>query len=273
MSQGSLDFAQVQAAGVRATFFEPSAVLKDRVKFIAHVENEADLITALPATGAMLSFLLNDSTVVEEAGGARLCSATCVGIHGSARRYRYAGRTSSVLVRLTPQGAACLVPRAHELTNTETSIDDLLSYTLVRRVEAKLRRARSAREAVACVESFLSTLRKDSDPLVDEAISAISLAKRGLALGGLARSLGLSERQFERRFIAQVGVSARTLLGLYRFERAVALTVGALPLAAVAHEAGYADQPHFIREFSRLSGMTPLVFRNQRMSESFNQRR
>lgn len=75
----------------------------------------------------------------------------------------------------------------------------------------------------------------------------------------VAREVGTSRRQLERRFLEAVGVGPATLRRVLRFRHAVEL-LGLRPawsLSRVAHEAGYHDQPHFNRDFRTLAGETP----------------
>jgi AraC-like DNA-binding protein len=78
-------------------------------------------------------------------------------------------------------------------------------------------------------------------------------------IGTIATRLGLSLRQLERRFHEAVGLSPKALARLIRFARAserLDLDPG-MSLTSLAFELGYADQPHFIREFRAFAGMTP----------------
>ena len=83
----------------------------------------------------------------------------------------------------------------------------------------------------------------------------------------VAAEVGLSLRQLRRRCQAVVGYGPKTLQRVLRFRRFVS-RVDARPevldLAAVAAEAGYADQAHLTRECGRLSGMTPAALARQR---------
>lgn len=82
----------------------------------------------------------------------------------------------------------------------------------------------------------------------------------------------ISERQMQRRFKQQVGVSARKFGRLSRFEKSLEILARAQygHLTDIAYELGYADQSHFIHDFKLFSGLTPLEFiRNQKIgSES-----
>jgi AraC-like DNA-binding protein len=108
------------------------------------------------------------------------------------------------------------------------------------------------REAVA---RFLSAAAgRRADPLV--AVAARRLGEQDV--GAVARDLGLSERQLRRRFHAAAGYGPKTLARVLRFCRFVdAIERGRTDLAAVAFDAGYADQAHLTRETTRLAGMPP----------------
>jgi methylphosphotriester-DNA--protein-cysteine methyltransferase len=77
----------------------------------------------------------------------------------------------------------------------------------------------------------------------------------------LARSLGVSPRHLQRRFVAAVGYGPKTFQRIARFQRLLALAHtprGVRPgLTDLALDAGYADQAHMTREVGELAGRTP----------------
>lgn len=77
----------------------------------------------------------------------------------------------------------------------------------------------------------------------------------------LAREMGLSVRQFERRCLASLGMPMREYRKLARYSAAMTALMlqGAAPpsLASLAHDAGYVDQSHFTRDFSAMVGQPP----------------
>jgi AraC-like DNA-binding protein len=88
----------------------------------------------------------------------------------------------------------------------------------------------------------------------------------------VAAGVELSLRQLRRRCHAAVGYGPKTLQRVLRFRRFVS-RIDAYPegpdlldLAAVAAEAGYADQAHLTRECGKLSGLTPAALARQRAS-------
>jgi AraC-like DNA-binding protein len=89
----------------------------------------------------------------------------------------------------------------------------------------------------------------------------------------VAAEVGLSLRQLRRRCHAAVGYGPKTLQRVLRFRRFVSRIDAApnaqkspvvLDLAAIAADAGYADQAHLTRECGRLSGLTPAALARQR---------
>ena len=83
----------------------------------------------------------------------------------------------------------------------------------------------------------------------------------------VAAEVGLSLRQLRRRCQAAVGYGPKTLQRVLRFRRFVARVDAhpdVLDLAAIAAEAGYADQAHLTRECGRLAGLTPAALARQR---------
>ena len=69
----------------------------------------------------------------------------------------------------------------------------------------------------------------------------------------LVRISGYSRRQLQRLFPEKTGFSAHDFLKILRFHQA---------LASQRIDA-YTDQSHYIREFKRITGITPVAFRQQ----------
>lgn len=78
---------------------------------------------------------------------------------------------------------------------------------------------------------------------------------------------GLSERQFQRRFLDCVGIPARTLHSIFRFRRVFeAIERPENPdWVAAALAAGYFDQPQMARDFRRFLGCTASDWARQKL--------
>jgi AraC-like DNA-binding protein len=76
----------------------------------------------------------------------------------------------------------------------------------------------------------------------------------------LARSLSMSERTLRRRFLETIGYGPKTLHRILHYQRFLHLSARSqLPTAILAHQTGYADQAHLVRESKRISGFTPTL--------------
>lgn len=235
----------------------PLAALRDRVASIEVVHADDHALSVLPGTAAVLG-LQFEGRVHAEHGPLSVAGVT--GIQRRARRYEYRGRTGSVLVRFTPQGVACLGVPVSELSDRSVALDQLLPPATVRAVTQQLMDARDERARVAAVQQLLLALPLRADPAVAQALVRLGSdrdADEPARVSAVARALGLSERQLERRFLQRVGVTPKRFASLRRFERAVALARTSSSLTAAALAAGYYDQSHFIREFRRLVGTSP----------------
>jgi AraC-like DNA-binding protein len=76
----------------------------------------------------------------------------------------------------------------------------------------------------------------------------------------LSQSMGISNRQLHRRFLAAVGYGPKLFHSVLRFPRLLNLSGPTnLPrrLAHAAADAGYADQAHMTREVQRFAGVPP----------------
>ena len=73
----------------------------------------------------------------------------------------------------------------------------------------------------------------------------------------LARAASLSERHFRRRFQAATGLAPKTYADVQRVRRALILSLGDPDWAGIAEEAGFADQPHLIRDIRERFGAAP----------------
>ena len=79
----------------------------------------------------------------------------------------------------------------------------------------------------------------------------------------LTQSVSISSRHLERLFNDLIGVSPKEACRIARFRRAVGMLHTELPLAPLAFECGYFDQAHLTREFKRLAGIPPSVYRQK----------
>jgi methylphosphotriester-DNA--protein-cysteine methyltransferase len=118
--------------------------------------------------------------------------------------------------------------------------------------------------------------RTDAEALAARAVALLRRARGGVGVREVAAALGVGERRLERAFDHAVGMGPKALAGVLRFRRLVramddARGRGPIAWAALAAAAGYADQPHLVREFKRLAGLTPSDYERERAGVGFVQ--
>jgi len=150
---------------------------------------------------------------------------------------------------------------AGELTNRSVALDELLAPARVAELSERLMAAPDDAARVALVEQLLVELPFARDPVVSRALARLGDVQAPASVADIARELAMSERQLERRFVARVGMMPKRFARLARFERALALVRSGPSLSSVAQCAGYADQPHLVREFRSFAGEPPSTLR------------
>jgi len=159
-----------------------------------------------------------------------------------------AAGTRYVGVRFAPGDApGFLGVPAHELLNERVGLSDLWSRARCRRLADRVR-AGGLDRAVA------ETMEAPADRLAQQVVREI---RGGGAVAGLARSLGISERQLHRRCLAAFGYGPKMLDRVLRMNAALDRARTGQRLAEVAAASGYADQAHLTRDVKALTGLPP----------------
>ena len=189
------------------------------------------------------------------------------GIVGGARAEAYLRAVDpgacSVGVMLRPGAAAALfgVP-AGALAGAHWRLEDFWGADATR-LRERLVETGDARLQLSLLEQeLLRRLRgaRDLHPAVALGLARLSA---GQQVGAVVRDAGLSHRRFITLFHESVGLSPKTWARVLRFQRALqTLAAGLTPCAVAAAE--YSDQPHFSREFVRITGLTPAHYRRIR---------
>ena len=96
---------------------------------------------------------------------------------------------------------------------------------------------------------------------IDAAIQRIYITPQ-ISVNELSSIACLSKKQFERLFHSFVGINPKEYTRIVRFQKALAQMQHQagkeINQAQIAYASGYADQSHFIREFKKFCGYTPV---------------
>jgi len=99
-------------------------------------------------------------------------------------------------------------------------------------------------------------------PYFFQALERIRTGVEIPSLEDICEQVFVGKRQLQRAFQDNLGVSAKTYGRIIRFAKAYEFIYKnpQLKLTEIAHEFGYADQSHFIREFREFTGEKPTTF-------------
>lgn len=107
--------------------------------------------------------------------------------------------------------------------------------------------------------------RKTNDQLVREGLKYIHQNITSATIKHLLDHLGISERQFERRFGQAVGITPQSYIRVRRLNEAIRLIKAKQykRLTDIAYALNYYDQSHFIRDVKALARLTPKTLTQQ----------
>lgn len=190
------------------------------------------------------------------------------------KQLQLSGNIEALGVLFCPGGAFPIlgIPMP-ELVSTEA----LLAHAPFRQLSQlheRLYEAPSLAEKINLIEMWLKTMGQRSrpqSPIITPSLKIINQANGQLSLPYLADAVHLGQRQLERLYQEQVGLSPKKIAQLRRVRQARAvLKQNSHTLADVAYRCGFYDQAHFIREFKAVIGLTPgayLARQAQRQTE------
>jgi AraC-like DNA-binding protein len=216
----------------------------------------------LPDTGAIAAFSYQGDCLLS--GRTMAPRAAITGLTDTLRGHTHSSDHAVIIVAFATAGAGLLLrPPLGEFTNVTLDLGTALGRPVeTDRLHDQLTNATSHDQRFALVENFLCRFLNDAnfDPLTSIAVQLIEKAHGRIHIKGLAKQIGLSQSALERRFHRFVGVAPRKFASLVRLRTAVRLRAAGHDLITVAHEAGYFDQSHFIRDFRRFAGIPPGTF-------------
>ena len=221
-----------------------------------------------------------------------------MGVMQTAMVVTFAERREVIGVRFKPGGALPFVTASlDDFTGRRVPLP-LLWGDLAQRMGSAVRSANVAERIPALENCLRRRMREHLSTTSGKRASAarelelVSQAVTHLGHDATARvsdiavALGMGERRLERMFNRAVGVPPKVFHRMrrcYETARVIRQACGAhspttleRPTAAcrwpaIASEAGYADQAHFIREFRALTGVTPAAYAAERHPVGFMQ--
>ena len=165
-------------------------------------------------------------------------------------------------VRFLPGAASAFVDAdAHTLEDRAADLEDVTTAARSWRLGERVAEARDHAARCRLIGDFLLDPRartRPADVRLRHAVRAVRHTHGSLPIADIARDLGVSERTLERLFRQHVGVRPKLYARIARMEWTRALAASHdESQAALAHLGGYADEPHLLRDFRALAGLSP----------------
>lgn len=188
---------------------------------------------------------------------------------------RPTGNTGMVAARFKPAGASRFFDfPLFELTNQVLDLGSVVGNEGGDLVERVLNAPNNLQRLEIVSQYLLRRLEERRDDILLRAsVRFVEEGQGEIDYRYLSKKVGLSERQIERKFKAQVGISPAVLSRILRFQRFLELAKRApwMKLTDAAHECGYYDQSHFIKDFRTFAGVSPSSFLSEphEMSDHF----
>ena len=247
--------------------YEPHEILRETVRcfWIHETEHPSETEQDIAPDGCVeLIFNFGDPYLLRSAAGPTpLPAAIIVGFQNRTLPLLLRGRLKVVAARLFAWGALALVQdNITTLTNTVTPLKGW--DALVQRLRSDVLEGRYE-QAVSALEEYLiqqALARSFDRRLIQAAARLLHHTQGQYRIRELADTCRMSVRQLERGFRQVVGTSPKIFARTLRFQQAERRLMfdPEADLADLAHECGYFDQAHFIRDFKTFTGKTPAQY-------------
>lgn len=173
---------------------------------------------------------------------------------------------SSVGALLCPGAAELIVGvPAGALSHAHTPLEDVWGAGAVAEIRERLSAAPSMAARIELLEAILAARLprlRGIDPLIAQALARFGAS---CPVGDVVHDSGWSHRHFAAIFQEAVGLKPKTYCRILRFGRVLDRLApdARVAWADLAAAEGYADQPHFIREFREFAGLSPGSYRKR----------
>lgn len=198
---------------------------------------------------------------------ARLLRGAIVsGVHDRLAIRGMDGPSCVIGVHFLPGGAAAFFGGALAGLRNRTELLEDLWGPEVRGLRERLQAAPTAASRVAILEAaMLARLPAGQapDPVVNAAVRAFGQDPAGARVDAVMRASGCSAGRFIQRFDAAVGITPKRYARVLRLRTLLdrIAVAGPRDWAALALDAGFADQAHLANEFRRMTGLAPTAYR------------
>lgn len=184
------------------------------------------------------------------------------------------GKHAMLGVRFYPHTAACFFDEPIDTFN-----DQVIDYIDVagregRELYNQLAEAASLSKKIELLEKFLLARLQRYEhryaklKLMNAIVDDLNNDDFFRTINTVSARYGMTPRYLQKLFLSYSGISPHLFSKITRFQKSLQLIArDELPLTTVAHQCGYYDQSHFIKDFKSFTGLAPSHFRAESSSE------
>lgn len=185
-------------------------------------------------------------------------------IHGQLTRFIEIGSSGKVgifSVRFRPHGLISFTNiSTHEINDDNIQVTDIWGAE-GRELESRMLEAANNEQRVQIIEQFLlgQLQATATSGLIKHCVLLINQANGVINIEDLSASLNIGRRHLERQFIDAVGLNPKQYARITRFQHVLSLVEQKRyhTLTTLAHNTGFYDQAHFIKDFREFTGLSP----------------
>lgn len=261
---------------MQTKFYTPHPLLQEFINCIMIVHAQVDanvppvICSYVPTPQNSLFFYINDRISMQKnsyAGFALQSRSVIVGPQVTKVILDLGKNHKAVRVGFHPGGLYRLLGISmSEMIDESYDAADVFGNEMID-VNDQLQEAGNVNEIHTIIEKFLlqkvKTLKKALP--FDQALLELLKANGNISVDQVASRACLSVRQFERVSKDRIGMSPKFFSRLIRFSKAYRMRENSAQLnwTSIAHECGYFDQMHFIRDFKEFAGVAPGILERE----------
>jgi AraC-like DNA-binding protein len=170
------------------------------------------------------------------------------------------GKVDAFTIVFQPGAMAALFGMpVDQLTDQDYSAQDVVGHQ-IGELHLRLAEVSTLPDRAQVADRFLRRLQNSQSPTaIAKAAAAMNHSNGRLRVAELAHRSGLGVRQFERRFVSEIGVTPKLYSRILRFESALRLKSQGpkRTWTDIAHGLGYHDQMHMVHDFGHFAGASP----------------
>lgn len=250
----------------------PSILLTDIIKhylFLDNNGNETKKLRLFSDGNTGVVFTLKNNLSLE-LNREKLPNSFLYGQITQFKNVELASDTPLIIVVLQPTGLNKLlgIP-AFELCDNIINLEDIFGKES-KELEEKIMEASSIQEKLNFLNLFFTSFSlnnlKKKEKIVSVSIDFILKNKGLISNNQLVKFTGYTERHIERLFIESVGINPKNfanIIKLHGFLQYLKNKTEETKLTQIAYLSGYADQSHLIKEFKKITGLTPTIYKNE----------